>query len=121
MIEQAIKLWEDGHENEAIEYLRLIAERGDVEAQSMLGLYLCYCLIDDAFPFIAEGQRYLLSACESGSSSACHNLGTLWLGGKPSIGSDQKQAAYFYLKAKDLGGPIADEGFYNHWKEVLND
>jgi len=120
MINKASKLWEEGRELEAIEILRPAANAGSVEAQSMLGLYLCYYFNGDVFPFMTEGERYLVSSCESGSALACHNLGTLWLGHTPSIGCDKKQAAYFYLKAKELGGPLADEDFYTHWNNVLN-
>ena len=78
----------------------------------------CHYLLDGGFPRLAEGEVLLMEACDSGDASACHNLGTLWLGDTPAIGKDMKRAAFFYLKARELGGPVADSEFYARWERV---
>jgi len=120
IIEQANDLWSQGNEDEAIDLLMPLAEGGHIVAKAALGLLLCHYLKNNEFPKLEDGAKLLLEACNAGEASACHNLGTLWLGHSPAIGKDIRKAASFYLKARELGGPIAEEGFYQEWERVLN-
>ena len=120
IIDKAQKLWGEQNEEEAISLLKPLVDAGDVDAKSNLGLILAHSLKGNVKDNIHKGEVLLNEACESGEPSACHNLGTLWLGTSPSIGKDYKKAAYFYLRARELGGPIADEGFYQRWENEIN-
>lgn len=121
LINKAQNLFAEGHEDEAIAILQPLIEAGSIVAKSNLGLLLAHYYKKDKFLYLKEGEKLLLEACEAGEPSACHNLGTLWLGNSPAIGKDLKKAAFFYLKAKELGGPVANEEFYERWERELND
>ena len=120
LINKAQKLFAEGQEDEAIDILQPLVDAGSIAAKSNLGLLLAHYYKNDKVIKIKEGEKLLIEACEAGESAACHNLGTLWLGHSPAIGKDLKKAAYFYLKAKELGGPVANEEFYERWERELN-
>lgn len=120
LIEQARTLWGEEKEEEAIALLMPLAKKGNTVAKASLGLIYCHYYSHGEFPKIKQGEALLVEACKEGEASACHNLGTLWLGNSPAIGNNSQKAAYYYLKARELGGPIAAPGFYEHWEKVLN-
>ena len=37
----------------------------------------------------------------------------------PLIGLDLRKAAEYYLRVRQLGGPIATKDFYDRWEEIL--
>jgi len=117
LIKKAQELFREDKEFEAISLLRPLSESGDPVAKANLGLFLAYAETEKDIELAAS---LLGEACEAGEASACHNLGTLWLGNSPSIGSDSRKAARYFLRARELGGPIADESFYKRWEEELS-
>ena len=120
IIESAIKLASSGEDEEAISLLQPLAESGDLLAISNLGLILSYFSKNGKYTKIAEGSQLLKEACESGEGSACHNLAVLYLGNAPTLGKDLKMAAYLFLRARELRGPVADDSFYSRWEHILN-
>jgi len=120
LIEESQKLFSEGNIDGAIDLLKPLVDAGNLVAKSNMGLFLCYGKNTDRLERLQEGERYLIEACEAGEPSACHNLGTLWLGNSPALGRDRKKAAYYYLKARELGGPIANEEFYAEWEQEID-
>jgi len=118
-IEKAITLASNGEDDEAISLLQPLAESGDMLAISNLGLILSYFTENSKFTRLKDGAQLLKEACEAGEASACHNLAVLWLGDTPSLGKDMVMAAQLFLRARELGGPVADEAFYLQWEQVL--
>lgn len=116
---QAMHLFFTGNEDAAIALLIPLVENGDNIAKANLGYLFAHYYKKDKYSKLKEGAQLLLEACDEGEASACHNLAGLWLGDEPTLGKDLKQAAYFYLRARDLGGPVADEGFYARWESEL--
>lgn len=121
IIKKAQELEASGQVEEGIKLLIPLVESGDIVAKANLGLMYCNNFYANGkFKKIEIGQELLEESCKAGVPSACHNLGTLWLGSSPSIGNDPKKAAYYYLKAREFGGAIATEDFYKQWEEILN-
>jgi TPR repeat protein len=120
IIKKAQKLFYEGKDDDAIDLLQPLVDEGNTVAKSNLGLILSHYYRNNEFIKLKEGEKLLNEACEEGESSACHNLGTLWLGNQPAFGKDKKKAAYFYLKAKEIGGPIANKEFYEEMEKILN-
>ena len=116
---QAMQVFFAGQQDAALALLVPLVENGDNIAKANLGFLYCHYYKNQKFSKLKEGAQLLLEACDEGESSACHNLAGLWLGDEPGLGKDLKQAAYFYLRARDLGGPVADEGFYARWESEL--
>ncbi len=116
---QAMHLFFAGNEDAAFVLLIPLVENGDNIAKANLGFLFSRYYKRNKFSKLKEGAQLLLEACNEGEPSACHNLAGLWLGNEPALGKDLKQAAYFYLRARDLGGPMADEGFYTQWENEL--
>jgi len=122
IIEKAQKLDASGKAEEAVKLLIPLVNKGDLIAKSNLGFIYCYSFYENGdFIKIKEGEVLLNEACEAGEPSACHNLGTLWSAEIPSIGHDLRKAAQYYLKARELGGPVATKDFYDRWEKILND
>lgn len=121
IIKKAHDLYREEKQKEAIALLKPLVDEGDTVAKSNLGLFLVYYVENNELPYVNEGIKLLEEACEAGEPSACHNLGTLCLDKFSSIGPDRKKAAFYYLKARDLGGPIVDESFYEMWEKELSD
>lgn len=119
IIEKAIKLSSSGEDGEAMSMLQPLVESGDILAISNMGLIMSYYNVNGRFTKLTEGAQLLQEACDSGEASACHNLAVLWLGNFPSLGKDLKVAAHLFLRARELGGPVADESFYDRWVEIL--
>jgi len=116
---QAMQLFFAGQEDDAISLLIPLVENGDNIAKANLGFLFAHYFKNDKYSKLKEGAQLLLQACDEGEPSACHNLAGLWLGDAPTLGKDLKQAAYFYLRARELGGPVADEKFYATWEDEL--
>ena len=119
-IKLALELWLDEKPKEAMDLLRPLSEKGNSLAKAELGGIMINYYEKEEFPLLEEGAQLLREAMEEGQPSAAHNLGNLYIGLVPTLGKDLKEAARCFLKSKELGGPIADEGFYEHWEEMLN-
>lgn len=121
IIEKAQELESSGKVEEAIKLLIPLVESGNIIAKANLGFMYCFnCYENGKFLKFEMGQELLEESCEAGEASACHNLGTLWLGQSPLLENDPKKAAYYYLKARELGGAIATKDFYKQWEEIQN-
>ena len=120
IINKAQQLMSSDNLDEAINLLKPLAEQGNIIAKSNLGMAYSFYNENGDFSRLDEAGKILNEACEAGEPSACHNLGTLWLGNIPALGKDLQKAAYYYLKARDLGGPVATEEFYAAWEKELN-
>ena len=119
LTKRANELLDRGAIDEAAALLEPFAAEGRTNAMSLLGFIHCFLAESEDRKKIAEGAALLNEACQKGDASACHNLGTLWLGNSPNIGCDPRRAAEYYLRARELGGPVANEEFYEHWRKVL--
>jgi len=118
-IEKAINLASSGDDEEAIAILQPLAESGDLIAITNLGIIMSYFNKNGRYTKIMEGAQLLKEACDSGEASACHNLAALYLGNAPTLGKDLKMAAYLFLRARELGGPVAEDSFYDKWEQIL--
>lgn len=119
IIEQAQNLWNEGKDLEAIELLRPLSDGGDFVAKANLGVIMANHCENEQFPLLEEGAILLREAMDVGEPSAAHNLGTLYLGNLPTLGKNLKEAAKCFLKSRELGGPIADESWYQQWEDEI--
>ena len=119
IIRKAINLASSGEDDEAVSLLQPLVETGDPVAIANLGLILSYYNKNGKYTKLTEGAQLLKDACESGDGAACHNLAVLYLGNSPSLGKDLVMAGHLFLRARELSGPVADEEFYNHWEQIV--
>ena len=118
-IKQATHLFFAGNEEQAFALLIPLLIEGDNIAKANLGFLFSQYYKKDKYSKLTEGAQLLSEACDEGEATACHNLAGLWLGNEPTLGKDLKKAAYFYLRARELGGPLSDEAFYATWENEL--
>ena len=84
----------------AVPYLKIISEKGDVDAQSMLGV--CYSYIGDYESSIYWRNK----AVEGGSISALHNYGIAYMRGFLGV-VDYEKAIYWFERASERGHKLA--------------
>ena len=93
----------------AHEILLPLAEKGDAEAQCIIGnlYHLGLAIERDEL----EAVKWYKKAAENGYPVAAHNLGTLFMTGTPPVQYDLEQAMKYFKMARDLGfeqGPNPD-------------
>ena len=97
--------------SDAVELLEPLAERGSVEAMTMLGtlLYLGAGVEPDG----RRAAAMLLAAAAGGSGLAAHNLATMYGTGAPGLSPQPHLCGRYYRMARDLGATFADDSFYD--------
>ena len=88
----------------AVSIYRLLADQGDAEAQSWLGL-LYYDGEGVAQDYV-EAVRWYRMAADQGHADAQHTLGLLYANGQ-GVAQDYAEAARWYKKAADQGYALA--------------
>ena len=110
-IAHAIKLYNEEKFEESFKALLPIAERGDPEAQSYVGLM--FSLGQGVNRNIELAIKWLTEAANQDRGDAAHNLGTLYLTCEPDFPTNREIAVKWYKTAKSLGFVVTQDSWYD--------
>lgn len=109
-LNEAMKAYDHGEYERALQLLRPLAENGSSEAQCMVGsiYHLSLGVPCDG----DEAVKWYRRAAEQGHPVALNNLGTLYRTGLPGVPIDNQQAGECYRKAVEAGFQMIPKDWY---------
>ena len=107
---EGLSLLKNEKYEEAFHILLPIAEGGNAEAQTKVGVL--YQLGLGVERNVKNAFYWLEKAAKQGVGEAAHNLGTLYLTCEPDKPSNPEESKVWYSKAKDLGFIVAPDEWY---------
>jgi uncharacterized protein len=108
--EKAYEEFLAGGYERARELLVPLAERGDLDALTLLGTMYQLGL---GVPYDGVRAAELLKrAAEAGNGLAAHNLGSVYYGGLPGVATSREEGLKWYREARRLGAQFAPDSWY---------
>ncbi len=95
--EKGVKYYEAKDYKNAVEYYRLAAAMGSVDAISNLGY--CYMYSRSIEKNMSLAMGYFKTAAQKGSIDAMYKLGNIYENGATGVEKDQEAAIYYYTLA----------------------
>ncbi|ESP02809.1 hypothetical protein LOTGIDRAFT_110816, partial [Lottia gigantea] len=89
-------------DDDLLQYYHFLADKGDVQAQVVLGQLYYQCYI--------QALHYFLMAAESGNANAMAYLGKMYVEDSPAVVQNNKTALHYFKLAADKGNPVGQSG-----------
>ena len=105
-LETALEAFDAGDHEKALQELRPLAEQGNAEAQSRLGLMYLYSFALDRD--VTEALRWSRKAADQGDAIGKGSLGLLYYHGYAGLEQDYAEALRWFLKAAE-GGHVTSQ------------